>query len=125
MAGKKRTVPGFGERLAQLRKGRGMTQVELARAIGVTQAIISKYENAAADPAASVVASLAEALGVSTDALLGFKPIKASTGDPQTRALWRRFQLMRQLPQRDQRAVIRLLNSLVRNKRSEPGASRS
>lgn len=116
-------MPGFGERLEQLRKTRGMTQVELAKAISVTQAIISKYENAVADPAASVVAALARALGVSTDVLLGFKPVKPATDDPKARALWRRFQMMRTLPQRDQRAVIRLLNSLVRSKRAEPGAS--
>jgi hypothetical protein len=33
--------------------------------------------------------------------------------DPETRRLWKKFQLIMQLPEKDQRAVIRLVNSLV------------
>jgi hypothetical protein len=48
-----------------------------------------------------------------TDELLGVKPAKLDQGKPQTRRLWKRFQRMESLPERDQRAVIRLINSLV------------
>ena len=114
----------FGNRLAQLRKSRGTSQVELAAAVGVTQGLISLYEKGISDPTGPVLAELARALHVSTDALLGIKPLK-STGeaDTRTRSLWKRFQKMRQLPRQDQRAVIRLLNSLVSAQR-QPGTSR-
>jgi hypothetical protein len=61
---------------------------------------------------------LARALGVSADELLGLKPPRRSPEpkeqqDPEVRRLWKRFQLVRSLPEKDQRAVIRLINSLV------------
>jgi transcriptional regulator with XRE-family HTH domain len=117
MAGKKRNVSGFAERLVQVRKARGMTQVQLATAIGVTQAIISKYENEVSDPAASAIAEIARVLGVSADVLLGVKQgrLPRDEMDAKARRLWKNFQKVRILPQRDQRAVIRLVHSLARN----------
>jgi hypothetical protein len=50
---------------------------------------------------------------VTTDELLGVKPAKLDQGKPQNRRLWKRFQRMASLPERDQRAVIRLINSLT------------
>jgi hypothetical protein len=43
------------------------------------------------------------------------KPQKADprAEDPETRRLWKKFQLVATLPERDQRAVIRLVNSLA------------
>lgn len=48
MARKKQVPSGFGERLLAMRKARGLTQVELAEAIGSSQRAISYYENHAA-----------------------------------------------------------------------------
>jgi transcriptional regulator with XRE-family HTH domain len=101
----------FGKRLIALRKARGITQVELSKTVGTTQRTISYYENEAGLPTVALLGSLARALGVTTDALLGLKPIKLQ-GSPQKRRLWKRFQRMESLPERDQRAVIRLINSL-------------
>jgi hypothetical protein len=52
---------------------------------------------------------------VSADELLGLKPpkIERASDGPETRRLWKRFQMMAALPEKDQRAVIRLINSLV------------
>lgn len=62
-----------------------------------------------------VTVQLAEALKVSTDELLGVKPLRAGRAaeDPETRRLWKKFQQVLQLPEKDRRAVIRLVNSLV------------
>ena len=59
--------------------------------------------------------ALAEALQVSTDVLLGVKPPKVERidDDPKARRQWKRFQMIATLPERDQKAVIRLINSLV------------
>ena len=59
---------------------------------------------------------LAEVLHVSADELLGLKQRRAAPEpkeDPEVRRLWKRFQAVRSLPEKDQRAVIRLINSLV------------
>lgn len=44
----------------------------------------------------------------------GVKAIKADSRseDPETRRLWKKFQQVAELPEKDQRAVIRLINSL-------------
>lgn len=75
----------------------------------------SDYETVAEFPPTAVVVQLAEALKVSTDELLGVKPRRAGRADedPETRRLWKKFQQVLQLPEKDRRAVIRLVNSLV------------
>ena len=42
----------FGERLAAIRKARGLTQVQLAEAAGTTQRAVSYYETEAGFPPA-------------------------------------------------------------------------
>jgi transcriptional regulator with XRE-family HTH domain len=116
MPRKKRSGSDFGKRLVALRKVHGLTQVQLAQVIGTTQRAISYYETQASYPPAPVVADLARGLRVSTDELLGLKtPPKAlrQQPDPETRRLWKKFQLVAALPEKDQRAVIRLVNSLA------------
>jgi transcriptional regulator with XRE-family HTH domain len=105
----------FGERLQSIRKARGFTQVQLAEAAGTTQRAISYYETEAGFPPAPAVIDLAKALRVTTDELLGVKPPKVERIDEnsEARRMWKRFQLVSELPERDQKAVIRLINSLV------------
>ena len=115
MPRKKYNETSFGERLTAIRKARGLTQVQLAKAAGTTQRAISYYETEAGFPPAPAVIDLAKALQVSTDELLGIKAPKVERidSDPETRRLWRRFRQIATLPEKDQKAVIRLINSLV------------
>lgn len=119
MPRKTRTGSQFGERLSALRKARGLTQVQLAEAINSTQRAISYYENEAGYPPAPVIADLARALNISADELLGLSPAAtsaraAATADVGTQQrVWKKFQQLLTLPEKDQRAVIRLVNSLA------------
>ena len=115
MPRRKQEASSFGPRLAELRKARGLTQVQLAEAAGTTQRAISYYENDTGFPPASALIDLGRALKVSTDELLGIKPLKVERidSDPEVRRLWKRFQQITGLPEKDQRAVIRLISSLV------------
>ena len=116
MPKKVRPASPFGERLTALRKARGLTQVQLADKIGSTQRAVSRYETVADRAPAPVLARLAQALGVTTDELLGVRRIRPATGladDPDARRLWKKFQQVMALPEKDRRAVIRLVNSLV------------
>jgi transcriptional regulator with XRE-family HTH domain len=105
----------FGPRLAALRKARGFTQVQLAHAARTTQRAVSYYENDDGLPPAAALIELARALKVTADELLGLKAPKVERidDDPETRRLWKRFQMVSTLPEKDRRAVIRLVNSLV------------
>jgi transcriptional regulator with XRE-family HTH domain len=113
MPRKKYKERDFQERLAGIRKARGLTQVRLAKAINSTQRAISHYENESAYPPAPVVVKLAKALRVTTDELLGVKPVKVEKQDPDVRRLWKKFVQIQTLPVKDQRAIIRMVNSLV------------
>lgn len=102
----------------RLRMARGLTQTQLAEMIDSSQRAISRYETVAELPPAAVLVKLAQSLDVSADELLGLKmprkrPEPRDEQDPELRRLWKRFQLVRALPDKDQRAVIRLINSLV------------
>ncbi len=121
MPRKVQAASASGERLAELRAEQGITQIQLAEMIGSSQRAVSHYETVAEYPPTAVVVQLAEVLKVSTDELLGVKPSKKATRaeDPEVRRLWKKFQQVMTLPEKDRRAVIRLVNSLVETKGRE------
>lgn len=61
----------FGERLKQFREARGLTQEQLAIAIGVAKTTVTGYERGNREPDVAKIKKLAAALGVSGDELLG------------------------------------------------------
>jgi len=113
MPAKKPPKTSFGQRLFAMRTARALTQVDLAKALGTTQRVISYYETKGELPTPEFLVALVGILGVSADELLGIKPAKLHPERAEKRGLWKRFQRMASLPDRDQRAVIRLINSLV------------
>lgn len=106
------STESFGARLARLRKERGFTQVELAKKVGMIQALISDYENNKLRPYADVVARFAVALGVSSDELLGIVPAK-SNGVVKNRRFARRLDQVDRLPKRDQEALLRTIDAFL------------
>lgn len=61
----------FCEVLRQLRLQRSLTQHELGKHIGLSKAVISKYENGIGYPTLDTLIYFAEYFGVTTDYLLG------------------------------------------------------
>ena len=66
----------MGKRIMQLRKEKGYTQEQLAEMMGVSAQAVSKWENDVSCPDISILPMLADKLGVTTDELLGVKPIE-------------------------------------------------
>ncbi len=64
-------MSGFGDRIIEVRKMRSMTQQALGDAIGVDKRVISKYEKNQTVPSVMVANSIANALDVSLDYLIG------------------------------------------------------
>lgn len=60
----------LGSRIAELRKQKGLTQLELAQQMGVTDKAVSKWERDLSCPDIHTVPRLAEVLGVSMDELM-------------------------------------------------------
>lgn len=63
----------FAERLKELREEEGLSIVELGKAIGVSHAAISRWENCQRVPNIIYVAALAKYFKVSTDYLCGLE----------------------------------------------------
>lgn len=66
----------FGKILRQLRKEKGLTQVELASILNLDASSISKYEKADVSPSAEVLIKVSKYFNVSTDFLLGLSTQK-------------------------------------------------
>lgn len=60
----------LGQMIASLRKARGMTQLELAEKMGVTDKAVSKWERDLSCPDIGSLPRLAELFGVSVDELI-------------------------------------------------------
>lgn len=64
----------LNQRIRLLRKARGMSQVELAKRLGVTKQSVSNWENDNIQPSIEMLIKLAGVFAVSTDYLLGLSP---------------------------------------------------
>lgn len=104
-----------GQRIARLRREKGLTQAELAQRLQVSQPVVSDYENSVIRLSADVVLQIAEILGASTDELLGMKPPAAvhGNGGIKNRRLYRRMQEIEKLPRRDQEALLRTIEAFI------------
>lgn len=63
----------FGAMIAQLRKEKGMTQLELAQQLGITDKAVSKWERDLSYPDVESIPKIAEFFGVSVDELMQTK----------------------------------------------------
>ncbi len=106
-------APPFGERLAVLRKQKGFSQSQLAKKLNVTREMVNYYERRAKNPTGDFVQKVATALGVSTDELLGIKPVKVQPG-PKSK-LEQRIDAVKALPKSKQKLVIDLLDTVLKS----------
>jgi transcriptional regulator with XRE-family HTH domain len=106
-----------GGRIARLRREKGMTQIELAERLRVSQPVISDYENDVIRLPADTVAQIAEVLRASADELLGLRGLQASArhaaGSIKSRRLYRRMQEIEKLPRRNQEALLRTIEAFI------------
>ena len=61
----------LNDRIKELRQARHMTQVELAKALGLTKQCVSNWENDNVAPSVEMLVKIADYFCVSTDYLLG------------------------------------------------------
>ena len=73
----------FHETLAGLRSERGVSQRQVAADLGISQALLSHYENGAREPGLAFVCRVCEYYGVSADYLLGRSESRSHL-DPET-----------------------------------------
>ena len=104
----------FGQRLARIRKAKGLTQTELGQMIGVSQRIMHHYENKSEYPPAQKIIELAQALGMSIDELIGVSG-NSGEGDFQDMkpTLAKKLRQVSTLPTHDIKALTTFIDALI------------
>jgi transcriptional regulator with XRE-family HTH domain len=103
----------FGQRLAELRKAAGFTQVELAAELGISQRMVAYYESPNATPPANLLPSIATALGVSIDDLFGRTAKRRLVKQEGDSRLRRRLLAIEKLDLAEKRQVLQLLDAFI------------
>lgn len=108
------TAPAaYGAHLASLRQAAGLTQQQLADAVGVKQSNIAFWERAAKPPRGEVLPALASALGVTIDQLLAVSPSNSNGRRGPASRLERLMEQAAQLPRRRQQRIADTLEALL------------
>ena len=102
----------LGSRVAHLRKELGLTQVKLAETLGISQQMVASYEVGRRRIPVSMLPSLAQALKVQTDALLGNETKTRSKRGPASQ-LQRSIERISELPKPKQRFVMEMLETVL------------
>lgn len=78
---------GFSDTMSALRRERGLSQRAAAAALGISQALLSHYENGAREPGLGFVCRACDYYGVSADYLLGRSEERADAAGARLRAV--------------------------------------
>lgn len=108
----------LGAHIALLRKARGMTQAELARAIGVSQQAVFAYEIGERRVSVFILIKLARVFSTTVEELMGVaRPVRMPKRRLSPRAM-RHAERLQALSKTQQRFVVRIIDMLeASNKR--------
>ena len=109
-----RPATDFGRNLSRARQAAGLTQVQFARLLDLSQQMIDYYERRAKNPTAEFVQKAAQVLGVSVDELLGVKPMTRRKPGPLSK-LQRKIERVRELPENKQKLVSDFLDTILQS----------
>ena len=101
----------LGARIAELRKAQGITQVQLAEWLGVSQQTINAYEVGRRRMAISALPKLARMLGVAMEELIGEESRPAKRGPVPK--LQQQIDRIIQLPRTQQKFVMQMLDTVL------------
>ena len=101
----------LGSRITQLRKEQGITQVQLAELLGVSQQTITAYETGRRRIQVSSLPVIAKALHVTIEELIG-SPARASKRGPVGK-LQLQVERINQLPRTKQQFVMQVIDSVL------------
>ena len=104
----------LGQRLARIRKERGLTQKDVAERTGLIQTLVSDYERGRLRLAADMIVRFAVALGITTDELLQPKERQAAPTRKISRKVLQRLERIESLPPYKQRALLTTIDSFLR-----------
>ena len=101
----------LGQRIAHLRKQRGITQVQLAKLLDCSQQRVVTLEKGRRRVPVTDLPVLSKALGIAVDELIGLKAKPAKRGP--TPKLQRQLEQLSELPRSQQRFVSQMLDTVL------------
>ncbi|MEI6459591.1 MAG: helix-turn-helix domain-containing protein [Pseudomonadota bacterium] len=101
----------LGSRVAQVRKAQGITQVQLAEFLGVSQQTVTAYEVGRRRMPVSALPMLARHLGVSVEELMGEETPPSKRGPVPK--LQQQIERIQQLPRAKQRFVMEMIDTVL------------
>lgn len=103
----------LGQRLARLRKERGLTQKQVAETTGLIQELVSNYEKDRLRLHADMILRFAEVFGISADELLrGSKSTVQAKKQPSIKIV-RRMEQIEALPLYQQRVLLSTIDHFL------------
>ena len=102
----------LGARIAGLRKGSQITQVQLAQTLGISQSTVNAYELGHRRVPVSTLPLLARTLGVSVEDLIGQEP-SAERKRGRAPKLLQHLERISALPKPRQRAVMDVIEAML------------
>jgi transcriptional regulator with XRE-family HTH domain len=103
----------IGERLRELRRQRGVSQVDLAEALGTYQTSISAIERGARGLTVQQLVKLASALDVSLDEIVGRSPLPKN-GVLNDRRFLKRLQKIDKLSKRQKQTLLGTIDTFLK-----------
>ena len=108
----KRPRPTFVARLHALREQAGLSQAQVAEKVGVSPRAYGFWEREPIALRAEQLATLAQVLGVTADALVGLRPAKQRGPGPTGKAR-RVFEAVSKLPRHHQQKIVDVVETFV------------
>ena len=115
-------MSAFSEKLAALRRERGLTQAELAAQLGISKSAVSMYERGNREPELELLESMADYFQVGVSTLLGRQESALVNGDavltgyleslrdrPELRML---FSVTKNATREDVEAAVKIIEAL-------------
>jgi transcriptional regulator with XRE-family HTH domain len=108
----KQFFKALGARIAELRKAHGLTQVQLAETLELSQQMIASYEVGRRRVPVSLLPAIAHALAVSVEALIGEKDATPAKRGPAPKLL-QQMERIQRLPKAQQRFVMQMIDTVL------------
>lgn len=105
----------LGDRIAELRKLKGISQQDVADKIKISRAQMNRYENQAVQPPADVLNKLAKILDTTVDYLInGAIEAKAKAQLKDNKVL-EQFKEVDSLPDTEKNLILKVISALIRD----------
>ena len=103
----------LGQRIAQFRKARGLTQQQLAEILGIAQQTVAHYEGGRLRIAVALLPALTKTLEITVEELLEEAPKAAKSKRGPASTLEKQIEQISQLPRAKQKFVMEMLDTVI------------